>query len=200
MPTSSAAAAPPTPPKPAAAPAPANPLKVAEWPLERLREYANNPRVNDHAVDQMAAMISEFGFRVPVLARSTGELVDGHLRLKAARKLGLKKLPVIVVDDLTDLQIKALRISVNQAAELADWSMPLLKAEIAQLSHAGFDMPLLGFPEAKLVQFMAGPTAPGSFHAFGEDVETSYCCPRCNYAWSGAPKPKDEAPDEKAAT
>jgi ParB-like chromosome segregation protein Spo0J len=94
----------------------------------------------------MAASIQEFGFKIPVLARSDGEVVDGHLRLKAARKLGLAKLPVILVDDLTDVQIKALRISVNQAADLASWSLPLLKAEIAQLSHAGFDMPLLGFP------------------------------------------------------
>lgn len=172
-----------TAPKPKAPPA----LKVQEWPLGRFREYANNPRVNDHAVEQMAAMIKEFGFRVPMLARSSGELVDGHLRLKAARQLGLAKLPVIMVDDLTDAQIKALRISVNQAANLADWNLPLLKAELAELKLASFDLPLLGFPEAKLVQFMAQPTSPDQFKAFGEDLPTEYCCPSCNYKWSGSP-------------
>ena len=58
------------------------------WPVEKLVEYARNPRKNDHAVDRVAAAIREFGFRVPVVAKSDGTVVDGHLRLKAAKKLG----------------------------------------------------------------------------------------------------------------
>lgn len=64
-----------------------------------MRPYAGNPRKNDHAVDQMVAAITEFGFEIPVLVRLDGELIDGHLRLKAARKLGLDELPVILCDD-----------------------------------------------------------------------------------------------------
>jgi ParB-like chromosome segregation protein Spo0J len=63
-------------------------LRIEYWPIERLVDYPRNPRKNDAAVDQMAASIIEFGFAIPVLARSSGEVIDGHLRLKAARKMG----------------------------------------------------------------------------------------------------------------
>jgi ParB-like chromosome segregation protein Spo0J len=62
---------------------------IEHWPIERLVEYPRNPRKNDKAVDRMCASIREFGFKIPVLPRSDGEVVDGHLRLKAARKLGI---------------------------------------------------------------------------------------------------------------
>jgi len=63
-------------------------LQIEVWPIDRLVLYARNPRKNDAAVDRMCSSIREFGFKIPVLARSNGEVVDGHLRLKAARKLG----------------------------------------------------------------------------------------------------------------
>lgn len=62
-------------------------LKFETWPIGKLVEYARNPRKNDHAVDKIAGAIKEFGFRVPVVAKSDGLVVDGHLRLKAAKKL-----------------------------------------------------------------------------------------------------------------
>ena len=91
-------------------------MKTETWPLERLIDYARNPRKNDHAVDRVAAAIKEFGFRVPIVAKSDGLVVDGHLRLKAARKLGLAEVPVVLADDMTDAQVKAFRISVNRMA------------------------------------------------------------------------------------
>jgi ParB-like chromosome segregation protein Spo0J len=69
------------------------------WPIERLREYARNPRKNDSAVDRMCASIREFSFKIPCLVRSDGEVVDGHLRLKAARKLGIAEILVILCDE-----------------------------------------------------------------------------------------------------
>ena len=130
-------------------------MKVIEWPLAKFREYPNNPRINDHAVDQIAAMIKEFGFRVPMIVKSDGLIVDGHLRLKAARKLGLAKIPVILADDLTDQQVKALRLAVNQAAQLADWDDALLKLEIGELKLANFDIKVLAFPAMKLTDLPA---------------------------------------------
>ncbi len=62
--------------------------EILLWQIEKLVPYARNPRKNDAAVDQMCASIREFGFKIPCLVRSDGEVVDGHLRLKAARKLG----------------------------------------------------------------------------------------------------------------
>lgn len=122
-------------------------LKVEHWPIEKLIEYARNPRKNDHAVDQVAAAIKEFGFRVPLVAKSDGLLVDGHLRLKAAKKLGLNEVPVILADDLSEAQIKAFRISVNRMADLAEWDNELLALEFAELKELGFDTSLTGFTD-----------------------------------------------------
>src|SRR5690606_9534195 len=108
-------------------------------------EYARNPRKNDHAVDKVAAAIREFGFRVPILAKSDKTVVDGHLRLKAAKKLGLETVPVMLCDDMTDAQIKAFRISVNRVAEFAEWDDELLRVEFAELEELGFDLELTGF-------------------------------------------------------
>ena len=125
-------------------------LKVEQWPVERLVPYKRNPRVNDHAVERMATTIREFGFRVPVLARSSGEVMDGHLRLKAARKLGMASVPVALVDDLTDAQVRAFRLAINKSAEWAEWDETLLVEELGDLFAEGFDLALTGFDDAEL--------------------------------------------------
>ena len=73
--------------------------EVQIWQIDRLILYARNPRKNDSAVDRMCSSIREFGLKIPVLARSDGEVVDGHLRLKAARKLEIPEVPVILCDE-----------------------------------------------------------------------------------------------------
>jgi len=120
-------------------------LKFENWPISRCVDYARNPRKNDHAVDKVAAAIKEFGFRVPIIAKSDGLVVDGHLRLKAAKKLGLEEVPVILADDMTDAQIKAFRLSVNKTAEFAEWDFDLLKLELQDLGELNFDLELTGF-------------------------------------------------------
>jgi ParB-like chromosome segregation protein Spo0J len=74
-------------------------LEIQIWPIDRFVLYARNPRKNNAAVDRMAASIDEFGFKIPVLARSDGEVVDGHLRLKAARKLRITEIPMLLCDE-----------------------------------------------------------------------------------------------------
>src|SRR3954466_8721588 len=96
-------------------------IQIETWALSRFVPYARNPRKNDHVIDRMAASVREFGFRVPVLARSTGDVIDGHLRLKAAQKLGMTEVPVILCDDWTDAQVKAFRLLVNRSVNWADW-------------------------------------------------------------------------------
>lgn len=130
-------------------------LQHETWPIDKLIEYARNPRKNDHAVDRVAAAIREFGFRVPVVAKSDGTVVDGHLRLKAAKKLGLTEVPVVLADDMTDLQIKAFRLSVNKMAELAEWDNELLALEFGELQELGFDLDLTGF-DADELEALAG--------------------------------------------
>lgn len=119
--------------------------QLENWKVSDLIEYARNPRKNDHAVDKVAAAIREFGFRVPILAKSDKTVVDGHLRLKAAKKLGLDTVPVMLCDDMTDAQIKAFRISVNRVSEFAEWDDEMLRLEFAELGAFGFDLELTGF-------------------------------------------------------
>ena len=126
------------------------PLILENWPIERLVDYARNPRRNDHAVDRMCSAIKEFGFRIPVVARSDGTVVDGHLRLKAARQLGLSTVPIVLADELTDAQVKAFRLLANRSANWADWDDELLHLELGELSNVEFPLELTGFDQDEL--------------------------------------------------
>src|SRR5579862_4394323 len=75
--------------------------EIQTWPIDKLVLCARNPRKNDAAVGRMCASIVAFGFKIPCLVRSDGEVIDGHLRLKAARRLGITDIPVILCDEWT---------------------------------------------------------------------------------------------------
>lgn len=125
-------------------------IRMEYWPIERLVHYARNPRENDHAVEQMVGAIKEFGFRIPVAALSTGEVVDGHLRLKAGQRLGMKMIPVIPADDMTPAQIKAFRLIANRSATWANWDDDLLKLEFLDLREMDYDLSLTGFDQDEI--------------------------------------------------
>lgn len=125
-------------------------LEIDQWPIGKLVEYANNPRDHDSVVDRMATTIKEFGFKVPIVATSKGEVVDGHLRLKAARSLGLKTVPVVLADDLNEAQIKAFRISVNQSTNWATWNPDRLEVELSQLKAMNFNLEPFGLDAIEL--------------------------------------------------
>ena len=132
------------------------------WDISRFVPYARNPRKNDSAVDRMVSSIAEFGFKIPVLARSDGEVVDGHLRLKAAMKLGLSEIPVILCDEWTPAQVKAFRLMVNRSVTWAEWDADLLGLELLELKELDFDLGLTGFDSNDLDAYLAGIDAsPG---------------------------------------
>ena len=120
-------------------------MEIQTWSIDKLVFYARNPRKNDAAVDRMCGSIREFGFKIPCLVRSDGEVIDGHLRLKAARKLGITEIPVILCDEWTPAQVKAFRLMVNRSATWADWDDALLKLELMDLQTLGCDLALTGF-------------------------------------------------------
>src|SRR5882672_4097226 len=120
-------------------------MQLETWPLARLIPYVRNPRKNDQVVNRMVSSIREFGFRVPVLARSSGDVIDGHLRLKAADKLGITEIPVIVCDNWTETQVKAFRLLVNRSVTWASWDSELLSLEMLDLRGLDFDLGLTGF-------------------------------------------------------
>ncbi len=90
-------------------------IQIQYVSLDKLIPYFRNARKNDHVVDRMVASIEEYGFKIPILARSSGEVVDGHLRLKAARKCGMTEVPVILCDEWSEAQVKAFRLMVNRS-------------------------------------------------------------------------------------
>jgi ParB-like chromosome segregation protein Spo0J len=149
-------------------------LNVEQWPLERLIEYARNPRKNDHAVEKIAAAIHEFGFRVPILAKSDGLVIDGHLRLKAARKLGMETVPVLLADDMSDNQVRAFRLSVNKMADLAEWDDAMLSLELSALQIEDFDLGLTGFEPGEMDRLMDGAAPDDDTDPGGIDYEEKF--------------------------
>jgi len=137
--------------------------EIQIWHIDRLVMYARNPRKNDAAVDRMCSSIREFGFKVPVLARSDGTVVDGHLRIKAARKLrswpggDITGIPVLLCDEWSDAQVKAFRILVNRSATWADFDDDVLSLELQELADANFDLSLTGFDPRELEDLLTLP-------------------------------------------
>ena len=132
-------------------------LQIQLWPIDRLVPYGRNPRRNDAAVDRMCASIREFGFKIPCLVRSDGEVVDGDLRLKAARKLALTEVPVILCDEWTPTQVKAFRLLVNRSAAWAGWDEELLALELQELNESDFDLSLTGFEPPEIDDLLLLP-------------------------------------------
>jgi DNA modification methylase len=131
-------------------------MEIQTWPVSKLVPYFRNPRKKDHVVERMAASINEFGFKIPILARSSGEVVDGHLRLKAAEKLGMQEVPVILCDEWSEAQVKAFRLMVNRSVTWAEWDEELLALEIGELRTLDFDLSLTGFEPVEIDEFLFG--------------------------------------------
>lgn len=125
-------------------------MELQHWQIDRFKPYANNPRKNDEVVDKMVKSIAEFGFRMPVVVKSDGTVVDGHLRLKAAKQIGMKEIPVVLADELTEEQVKAFRLLANRSANWAEWDTELLAIELTELDLENFDLELTGFDDTEL--------------------------------------------------
>ncbi len=136
---------------------PQKPLKIIYKSVDSLTPYENNPRLNDDAVPQVAKSIESFGFLVPMVVSADGVVVTGHTRLKAAKMLGMDKVPCICADDLTPEQIKAFRLADNKVSERADWDQDLLAIELDGLGDFEFEMEDFGFTPMDFGDFeMAG--------------------------------------------
>lgn len=116
-------------------------LKIEYLNINELIPYQKNPRYNENAVDCVASSIEEFGFKIPIVIDKDKNVVCGHTRLKAAHKLGIKSVPCIIADDLTEKQISAFRIADNKASDFSIWDNKLLLEELEDLTDifTGFD-------------------------------------------------------------
>ena len=153
---------------------------AAEWvDIEALTPWRDNPRKNEHAVDAVAESIKRFGFAAPIIARTDGEVIAGHTRLKAAQALGLDRVPVRYMD-LDPADAKLLALADNKVGELAEWDDDRLSDILNELHADGVDLDGIGFSLEELSEIMAlgaeppeeefEITAPDDVDAIPEDV------------------------------
>ncbi len=102
--------------------------------LTELVPYENNPRNNKDAVEYVAESIREFGFKIPLVIDKNNVIVCGHTRYLAAERLGMKELPCIIADDLTDEQINAYRLADNKVHEYSEWDFEMLQSELDEIA------------------------------------------------------------------
>lgn len=124
-------------------------MEVREVPIDEVIPYENNPRVNDEAVEKVANSIKAFGFQQPIVVDKNNVIIVGHTRLKAAKSLKLKTVPVVVADELSDEKVKAYRLADNKTSEFADWDDELLQIELDDLIGE-IDMSDFGFSDIDL--------------------------------------------------
>ncbi|MEO8036752.1 MAG: ParB/Srx family N-terminal domain-containing protein [Acidobacteriota bacterium] len=131
-------------------------LQVETWPIERLIPSARNARLHSAAqVAQIAGSIAEFGFNNPVLVGPDGDIIAGHARVLAARKLAYSEVPVIVLSHLTENQKRAFMLADNRLALNATWDLEMLRVELEALGEQDFDLKLTGFDERELADLVA---------------------------------------------
>lgn len=156
--------------------------KITQTPIKSLKKYAKNARTHsDEQILQIASSIAEFGFANPILTDENGRILAGHGRYMAAKQLGLKTVPTVVLEGLSQAQKKAFVIADNKIAENAGWDRELLISEIADLEDVNFNLDLLGFDEDEIKAILE--------EAEKEDDETEpetrsqvklFECPHCH--------------------
>lgn len=156
--------------------------RFEEWPLDRLRANPRNARVHPEAqLERLVESIRQFGFVAPVAARPDGELLAGHARVEAARRAGIARVPVVIVDHLSAEECRLYTIADNRIAELSAWDRDTLAAEMAELRELGLDVNASGFSDDELDQLLrrlevAGTPARGGARGLAHELSESRAC------------------------
>lgn len=129
-------------------------MKIEMRALDKVRPYEKNPRHNEAAVEKVAKSIREFGWRQPIVVDEDGVIIAGHTRWRAARELGLDKVPVHVATGLTPAQVKGYRLADNRVGEEATWNEGLLGIELGELREMGLSLDLTGFDDDELQKLL----------------------------------------------
>lgn len=148
-------------------------MQIINKDITELMPYENNPRNNEDAVEYVANSIKEFGFKNPIIIDSDNVIVAGHTRLKAAKRLGLKQVPCIIADDLTEDQIKAFRLADNKVGEIATWDFELLDMELVDID---LDMGAFGFEQNEIDW-----DDVDEIENYDEPKEKQLICPHCQH-------------------
>lgn len=125
-------------------------MQIKQVAIKDIQPYDNNPRKNDQTVDLLKRSISEFGFKVPVILDSKGVLIAGHTRVLAAKELGIKEVPAVIAEDLTEEQVRAFRILDNKVQEYSTWDYDKLATEMDAILESEYDILMTGFREDEI--------------------------------------------------
>lgn len=143
-------------------------MNIEQWNIEKPIPYDKNPRViAESAITKVATSIKEFGFRQPIVVDKEGIVIVGHARLLAAKRIGLKKVPVHVARDLSAKAARAYRIADNRTNQEASWDDALLSEELQSLLDEGYNLTITGFEEKELKKLLAEENSQSG----GEDTE-----------------------------
>lgn len=155
-------------------------IKIEYLELDKLVPYVNNPKTHpEEQIDKIAGSIKEFGFINPIIIDKENSIVAGHGRILAARKIGLEKVPIIRLENLTPAQIKAYRLADNRLNE-SEWDMELVKIELEGLKELDFDLNMTGFDINNLEKEEIKEYPEKEFD---ENIKTENECPKCGYKW-----------------
>lgn len=146
-------------------------LKIVTKKIKDIIPYFNNPRKNEKAIDAVMHSIEEFGFKNPIIIDKDGVIISGHTRRLAAIKLGLREVPCIVDDHLSEEQVKAFRLADNRVAEIATWDDDLLKEEMRNVLD--MDLDIYGFDIGNIEDIMQEETGI-----------MTHKCPKCGCEWT----------------
>ena len=125
-------------------------LEIKYIPIDDIKPYKNNPRLNEDAIPYVINSIKEFGFKNPIILDKNNIIVAGHTRLESAKRLDMKEVPVIYADDLTEEQVKAFRLADNKVAEKSLWDYTKLDEELDSILD--IDMSMFDFDLDKDIQ------------------------------------------------
>jgi ParB-like chromosome segregation protein Spo0J len=151
-------------------------VRTAEWvSIDKIKPYENNPRINKNAVEKVKQSILQFGFNVPLTVDKDGVIATGHTRYQAAKELGLKKVLVIYLNDLTEEQIQAWRLVDNRTNEYAEWDFDKLNVELRALDSKGFDLKDFDFSLEDEVDLESDVGELKEHHSKEREIECPFC-------------------------
>lgn len=149
--------------------------------IAKIKPYKNNAKIHGkNQLKKLQESISEFGFLTPCLIDQDFNLIAGHGRVEAAKALGMKEVPCVFVEELTEQQRKAYILADNKLSELAEWDLEILNQELAELSEAGMDITLVGFELNNEITQELNDGVEISIESLG-DENFKYECPECGF-------------------
>jgi len=152
-------------------------MKIEQIKITDIRPYDRNPRKNDRAVDTVAKSIEQFGFQQPIVVDKNHIIVVGHTRYRAAKKLKMKTVPVVIAAELDEDQVQSYRIMDNRSNENAEWDDSLLLEELLTIEKTQGSIESTGFTQDQLDELL-GKTQQEQHTAYTKKIDTPVYTPK----------------------